>query len=89
MKAQLAQQSIRRLKPGEKLKLRGGQTLEVKDEEMGPDRALLLPEWAPVPTPLEKIKGHWKVDASLIISGRRAADEARRKAEAKKAGQGK
>jgi hypothetical protein len=85
MKEQLARQPIRRLKAGERINLPRGRTMAVGAEEVGPDRAVLLPEGEPIPTRLQKVQGHWKVDARPIIAGRKAADAARRKAQSKQA----
>ncbi|MFO0891448.1 MAG: hypothetical protein U0790_20180 [Isosphaeraceae bacterium] len=86
MKAQLAKQPVRRLKPGDRFSLPRGRSAVVGKDEVGPDRAVLIPEGAPLPTRLEKVQGRWKVDARPFIAGRKAADAARRKAEARKSG---
>ena len=54
---------------------------------MGPDRALLVPEGASLPTRLQKVEGHWKVDPSAVIASRKAAEASRRKAEPKNSGE--
>jgi hypothetical protein len=86
LKEQLAKQPIRRLKAGERFSLPRGKSGVVGADEVGADRAVLLPEGAPLPSRLQKVKGHWKVDARPVIAGRQAADAARRKAASKKAG---
>ncbi len=80
LKAQLARQRWRNLKAGDRFALPDGTVKVVEAGEVGPDRALLLPEGASLPTHLQRVEGHWKVDASGIIAGRKAAEEARKRA---------
>ena len=56
LEEKLAQQTFRRLKAGDKLTLPQGQAVVVKAEDVGPDRALLLPEGASLPTRLRKVR---------------------------------
>ena len=79
MKAVIARQPIRALKPGDEFSLPGNRKGTVQPEEVGTDRAVLLPEGAPVPTRVWKLDGRWRVDATPIIAGRKAAEAARRK----------
>ena len=72
----LAQQTFRSLKAGDKVTLPRGQVVVVKAEDVEPDRALLLPEGASLPTRLRKVEGHWKVDPSGVIAGCKAAEAA-------------
>ena len=76
LEEKLAQQTFRSLKAGDKLTLPRGQAVVVTAEDVGPDRALLLPEGASLPTRLRKLEGHWKVDPSAVIAGRKAAEAA-------------
>jgi hypothetical protein len=76
---------IQRLKAGDKYTLPNRKEYAVAAGEVGEDRAVLLPEGAPIPNRCQKVDGRWKVDAGPIIAGRKAADAARKKAEAKKA----
>jgi hypothetical protein len=76
LEEKLAQQTFRRLKAGDKLTLPQGQAVVVKAEDVGPDRALLLPEGASLPTRLRKVEGHWKVDPIAVIAGRKKRDGA-------------
>jgi hypothetical protein len=87
LEEKLAQQTFRSLKAGDKLTLPRGQAVVVTAEDVGPDRALLLPEGASLPTRMRKVEGHWKVDPSAVIAGRKAAEAARRKAEPKNSGE--
>jgi hypothetical protein len=84
--AQIAKQPIKRLKAGETITLARGRKVVVAPDEVGDEKAILLPQGAPIPTRLQRLKGRWKVDASPFIAGRKAADAARKKAEAKSAG---
>jgi len=86
LKEKLAQQTFRSLKAGDKFTLFQGQEVVVKAEEVGPDRALLLPEGASLPTRLQKVEGHWKVDPSAVIASRKAVEAARRSAAQKSSG---
>ena len=83
--AQIAKQPIKSLKQGENVPLPRGKQYVVAATDVGVDKAILLPRGAPVPTRLNKVKGHWKVVADPFIASRKAADAARKKAEAKKA----
>ena len=87
LKEKLAQQTFRSLKAGDKFTLFQGQDVVVKAEDVGPDRALLLPEGASLPTRLQKVDGHWKVDPSGVIAGLKAAEAARRNAAQKNSGE--
>jgi hypothetical protein len=78
MRAALAEMKIKALKPGDRVDQRSGKPIVVARHEVGPDRAVLLPEGAPVPTRLQKVKGRWKVDARPMIAARKAAAEAAR-----------
>jgi hypothetical protein len=85
IKAQFAHQPIKRLKAGDRITLPQGQLAVVGANEVGEDRAVLLPEGAPRPSRLRKLDGHWKVSAGGIIAARKAADLARRNATSQKA----
>ena len=79
-KAQMARQPIRALKPGDVITLPGNRKVTVHKEEVTADRAVLLPEGAPVPNRVRRLDGRWRVDATPIIAGRKAAEAARKKA---------
>ena len=83
--AQFAKLPIKRLKQGEKVALPRGKQYVVAADEVGEDRAVVLPQGAPVPTRLRKVDSHWKVAADPFIAARKAADAAMKKAEAAKA----
>ena len=83
--AQFAKLPIKRLKSGEKVALPKGKQYVVAVSDVGEDRAVLLPQGAPVPTRLRKLDSHWKVAADPFIAARKAADAAMKKAEAAKA----
>ena len=80
LEAKLAQPTFRSLKAGDKITLPGGQVVLVNAQDVGPDRALLLPEGASLPTRLHRIEGHWKVDPSAVIASRKAAESVRKTA---------
>ena len=80
--AQFAKLPIKRLKSGESVALPRGKQYIVAVSDVGEDRAVLLPQGAPVPTRLRKVDGHWKVAADPFIAARKAADAAIKKAEA-------
>jgi hypothetical protein len=75
---------LKRLKAGDEVKLPNGQVLKVAPEEVTEDRAVILPQGPPLPLFAYRDKADWKLDARPIIAGRKAADAARRAAEAKK-----
>jgi hypothetical protein len=83
--AQFAKLPIKRLKEGERVALPKGKQYVVAAHEVGEDRAVVLPQGAPVPTRLRKVDNHWKVAADPFIAARKAADAAMKKAEADKA----
>jgi hypothetical protein len=84
-KTQFAKLPIKRLKQGERVALPRGKEYVVPANEVGDDRAVLLPRGSPIPTRLRKVDGRWKVSADPFIAARKAADAAKKKAEAKKA----
>jgi hypothetical protein len=83
--AQFGKLPIKRLKEGEKVALPKGKQYVVSAGEVGEDRAILLPQGAPVPTRLRKADGHWKVAADPFIAALKAADASMKKSEANKA----
>jgi hypothetical protein len=80
VKNQFAKMPIRVLKPGDEITLPGNRKVTVQPQEVTADRAVLLPQGAPVPTRCRKVDGLWRVDAAPIIAGRKAAEAARQKA---------
>ncbi len=82
---QFARLPMKRLKPGETIALTKNKPYIVSASEVGDDRAILLPQGSPVPTRLQRVKGRWKVAADPFIAARKAADVAKKKAEARKA----
>jgi hypothetical protein len=80
---------IKRLKAGDEFTLPGGKVIKIQPEQVTADRVVLVPEGAPVPTDVHRVKGVWKVDARPIIAARRAAAAARKKAEEKAKDAGK
>ena len=88
LKEKLAQQTWRSLKAGDKFTLPQGQVVVVKVEDVGPDRALILPQGASLPTRLQNVEGHWKVDPSAVIAGCKAAEAAQKRAAPKNSGRG-
>jgi hypothetical protein len=80
MRALAADMKIKRLKPGDRLKLPQGRVAVVTPEQVTEDRALVLPEGAPEPVRLQRVEGHWKVDARPAIDAVKAAAAAQQKA---------
>jgi hypothetical protein len=80
----IAKLPIRRLIPGDRFTLPRGRVIIVEPEEVGPERAVIVPEGDPFPTRLHRVAGHWKVDARPVIAARKAADAAKKKAESRK-----
>jgi hypothetical protein len=72
-KAQIAEMPIRILKAGEEVKLAGGRTYKARPEDVGPDRAVVLPEKAAYPLACRKFEGRWRVDVSPIVASMKAA----------------
>ncbi len=83
LREKLARPVFRSLKPGDRVTLPGGNVVVIKAEEVGPDRALVIPEGASLPTRVRMVEGHWKVDPSAVIASRKAAEAARQSAEQK------
>ena len=72
-KAQVAEMQVRLLKTGEEVKLAGGRTYKVRPEDVGPDRAVVLPEMASYPLVSHKVEGQWRIDVSPIVASVKAA----------------
>ncbi len=82
MRTAAAESKFKRLKPGDPIKLPPqGRAALVRPEEVTEARAMLLPERSRFPIALQKIDGHWKVDARPIVAARKAADAAQKKAQ--------
>jgi len=73
VKAQMAQQPIRALKPGDVMLLPGNRKLTVQPESVTDDKALLLLQGDPYPHPVIRVDGKWRVDARIIIATRKVA----------------
>jgi hypothetical protein len=80
-----AETEIRRLQPGDRI----GRSKPVRYYEVNEDHAVLLPEAIPIPTRLQRVEGHWKVDARRLIAERKAAEAAQQKKAAEAAQQKK
>ncbi len=79
MRGLAADMRIKRLKPGDQFKMPQGRVAVIGPDEVTEDRAVVVPEGAPVPVRLERINGHWKVDASPAIAARKAAAAAQQR----------
>jgi hypothetical protein len=75
---------LRRLHAGDTITMAGGRVITIQPEQVSERRAVLIAEGAPLPTDLRRVDGVWKVDATPIITGRIAAESARRRIEAAK-----
>lgn len=64
---------IRRLKPGDRIRGPQGKATAVGQDEVGENRALLLPEGAPEPIRARRVDGKWKIDARPAINQRKEA----------------
>ena len=66
--------TFRRLSAGDKVEIAQGQTMEVLEPMVGPNKKLLLPQvkGGQYTNPLFVVRrgGEWKVDASILIEGR-------------------
>jgi hypothetical protein len=80
LRTQLARQPIRALKPGDGITLPGNRKTTVQQAEVSALHAVLLPEGAPIPYRVHKVDRRWRVDATPVIAGRKAAEAARAKA---------
>jgi hypothetical protein len=80
IRSQFMQVPIRALKPGDSFRLPNKKSITVDPKEVDATHAVLLPEGAPLPTRCQKVDGRWRVDASPVIAGRKAAEAARAKA---------
>jgi hypothetical protein len=72
-KAQIAKLSVRILKAGEEVKLVGDRTYKARPEDVGPDRAVVLPGNAAYPLLSRKVEGRWRIDVSPIVASIKAA----------------
>jgi hypothetical protein len=84
MKSFIRRLPIRALKPGDRFTLPGNDTITVPPDEVTEYRAVLVSEGAPVPHRCYQVDGHWRIDATPIIAGRKAAESARAKDERSK-----
>ncbi len=82
---QAANGAIKALKSGDEVTPAEGPKQVIGADEVGDDRAVLVPPGGAAPTRLRKVEGHWKVDARPWIEARKAADAARAKPKAKPA----
>jgi hypothetical protein len=73
-----AEHALKRLRAGDTLTLPGGVPFAVRPEQVGDDRAVILPDGEPIPTDLRRVAGLWRVDARPIVAGRRAGAKPRR-----------
>jgi hypothetical protein len=79
IRATAERQPIRTLKAGDEINVPGSGKSKVQPAEVTDERAVLLPEGAPMPIRLKKVDGRWRVDARPMIAGRKAAEAARKK----------
>lgn len=84
MKTMIPRQTVERLAVGDLVVLPGGREIRVEPAEVSDTRAVVRGEGTPVPTRCWKVDDLWKVDARPVIAGRKAADAARRRAEAQR-----
>jgi hypothetical protein len=73
LKQQMIKARVQRLKAGDKVKLAGNEVHTIRAAEVGPDHAALRMDGTPAYAPLERVKGHWKVDPAPFIAVRKAA----------------
>ncbi len=68
-------------KEGETVMLPDGRSIVMKKGMIGKDKTMILMtlggEKMPIPLMLSKVKGEWKIDASPLIAGRKAAAKVR------------
>ena len=63
---------LRAFKPGEKFHWPGKGDVLIGKQDVNATHALLLPQQMPLPLALQKANGRWRVDASSIITVRKA-----------------
>lgn len=78
LKTEIADMKFRVLKPGDVVELPGGKKLTIKPSEVDETHAVIMAPGDPVPTRCVKLESKWKIDASVIIAARLAANEAKR-----------
>ncbi len=78
LKAEITDMKFRVLKPGDVVELPGGKKLTIKPSEVDETHAVIMAPGDPVPTRCVKVESKWKIDASVIIAARLAANEAKR-----------
>ncbi len=71
--------AVKPLKVGDVIELPGKKTLQITDEMVGPDRAMLQFEGDPMPCRVERVDGQWLVDPLPLIAARKAAAAAIKK----------
>jgi hypothetical protein len=78
LKIEIAEIKFRVFKPGDVVELPGGKKMTIKPSEVDETHAVIMAPGDPVPTRCVKLDGKWKLDASVIIAARLAANEAKR-----------
>lgn len=73
LKQQVIKARVNRLKAGDRVRISGKEVHVIAATEVGRDRAALKIEGSPAYAPLQKVKGHWKVDPAPFIAAKKAA----------------
>ena len=73
LKQQVIKARVDRLKAGDRVRISGKEVHVIAATEVGRDRAALKIEGSPAYAPLQKVKGHWKVDPAPFIAAKKAA----------------
>ena len=77
LKQQIVKARVDRLKEGDRVRITGKEVHVILPAEVGRDRAALKIEGSPAYAPLQRVKGHWKVDPAPFIAARKAAEGAK------------
>jgi len=70
---QIEKEAVTRFKVGDEIKLPGGQTIVLSERHINENRVQLNVGNQPIPFPVAKHEGQWRVDARPLIMARKAA----------------
>jgi hypothetical protein len=77
--------AMKRLKPGDSVRMPGGELRTIRADELGQNRVVLWPDGAPAPSWIEDVGGHWKVVPRPFIAVRKGSERRPREPRAKAA----
>jgi hypothetical protein len=74
LKQRMLKARIQRLKVGDRVTMPDNSVHVIRPDEVGRDRAALRMEGTPAYAPLQRVKGHWRVDPAPFIAANKAPE---------------